>query len=91
MTGIELIIDEREDPQAAFRYYNALHSLSISQDKKEIVGLLLENQGRYYKMLQDCDDEKTMRWLQGASQLIDDIIEKITVAGDKIQELRSRV
>ena len=91
MNKLELIIDEREDAQQAFRYYSALHELSISKGKQDIYLLLVDNKQRLGDMMAQCEDKTTFRWLQGAIQIIDDLMDKIETAGDKLNELRSRV
>ncbi|MHC4417211.1 MAG: hypothetical protein ACYSU6_01350 [Planctomycetota bacterium] len=91
MNRLELIIDEREDRQQAFRYYSALHDLSISKSKREVHLLLADNKIRFQDMMNECENEITLRWLQGALQIIDDLLDKIEHAGEMLNDLRQRM
>ncbi len=91
MSRLKLIIDEREDPQQAFKYYSALHELSISKGKQDIYLLLMDNKMKLQDISNECESEITFRWLQGAIQIIDDLLDKIENAGDKLNEIRQRI
>lgn len=91
MNRLELIIDERDDKQQAFRYYSALHELSISQGKNEIILLLHDNKQRFQEMAAECESEIHLRWLQGAIQLIDSFTNLIEESRDKLNAIRTRM
>ncbi len=83
--------DMREIREQALRYYNALHELSISEGKRDIYLLLMENKQRFEKQLAECESEKIIGWLQGAIQLIDCFLEEIDNAGANLHELRTQI
>ena len=91
MSRLELIIDERDDPQQALKYYSALHELSISKGKQDIYLLLVDNKMKLQEISNECESEITFRQLQGAIQLIDDLLDKIEKAGEKLNEIRGRM
>lgn len=95
---LKLIIDERdpqlsdkEQAQRAFRYYNALHQLSISEGKQDVYLMMIDNKAKFEHQLAECESDRVTGWLQGAIQLIDSFLENIDIAGDKLVEIRARL
>jgi hypothetical protein len=84
-------LSEKEQAQQAFRYYNALHQLSISEGKQDIYLMLVDNKAKFEQQLAECESDKVVGWLQGAIQIIDSFLENIDIAGDKLHEIRARL
>ena len=78
----------QEERQQALRTLSALHTLSISEDRRDIYFFLTDNRMRLQDTANECEDETTLRWLQGAIQVLESLLKHIDDASENLHEIR---